>query len=165
MYGNNAWKLYYAIHHHHIFPYITIHHLALPAFRFACCWALTIVTVSLLNRNLYHLLHKQNPYCAKPPKLKGEKWCHSYGCWWRSILALCDLSFGKWHLRMTRAHNLMCSDITYTGQGDVQGRQFCNWWRPSWSKRLTCQLLPSYVFARELIAPLHVFLFVLGPKT
>ena len=32
--------------------------------------------------------------------------------------------------------------------------QFCNWRRPSWSKRLTCQLLPSYVLARELIAPL-----------
>ena len=31
---------------------------------------------------------------------------------------------------------------------------FCNWRRPLRSKRLTCQLLPSYVFARELIAPL-----------
>ena len=29
-----------------------------------------------------------------------------------------------------------------------------NWRRPSWSKRLTCQLLSCYVFAQELIAPL-----------
>ena len=29
----------------------------------------------------------------------------------------------------------------------------CNWWRPSWLKRLACQLLSCYMFAQEPIAP------------
>ena len=33
---------------------------------------------------------------------------------------------------------------------------FCNWRRPSWSNRLTCQLLSCYVFAQESIAPPHL---------
>ena len=51
-------------------------------------------------------------------------------------------------------HNSMRLTSLVTNQECTNLIQFCNWQRPSWSKLLTCQLLPSYVFARELIAPL-----------
>ena len=37
---------------------------------------------------------------------------------------------------------------------------FCNWQRPSWSKRLTCRLLSCYVFTQEAITPLICFVAI-----
>ena len=47
-----------------------------------------------------------------------------------------------WHMQFCMAN---CFDIH-------SWFTFCNRWRPSWSKRLTCQILSCYVFAQESIA-------------